>query len=63
MVKKHTRPSQKNPQGGIQEKELPLHISKVMLVCPQCKKPTRVGKRVLDDGSRVRYCKRCSEVI
>lgn len=59
VVKKHTRPSQKNPQGGIVEMEAPLHLSKVMLICPRCNKKTRVGKAVLADGSRVRVCKKC----
>lgn len=62
MVKKAARPTQKNPQGGIQEIEAPIHVSNVMLVCPKCSKPTRVGaKRV--DGARVRVCKKCGNDI
>jgi large subunit ribosomal protein L24 len=63
MVKKHMRPTKQSPHGGIVEKELPLAISNVMLVCPKCSKPVRIGKRLLADGSRVRVCKKCGEVI
>jgi len=61
MVKRHSRPGQQTGQGGIIEKEAPLHISKVMMVCNKCTEPTRIGKRILDDGSKVRVCKKCSE--
>lgn len=58
MVKKHTRP---NPgagvQGGIVEREAPIHISNVMVISPDSGKPTRVGIKVLEDGRRVRYAK------
>jgi large subunit ribosomal protein L24 len=50
-------------QVGRIEREAPIHISNVMLVCPSCKEATRVGFRVFDDGSKARYCKRCDEVI
>lgn len=61
-VKRHTKPSQKAPQGGILTKEAPLHVSKVMVVCPACKKPTRTGKKLV--GERyVRACKKCGELI
>lgn len=64
MVKRHTRPGGKvGQQGGIIEKEAPLRLSKLMVVCPKCSKPSRIGNRILDDGSRVRYCKKCSEQI
>ena len=60
MMKKHTRPNpSKNIKGGILEKEGPVHVSNVMLVCPGCGKPTRVGHTELPDGSRVRSCRRC----
>ena len=62
-VKRHTKPSQTMPQGGIVEKEAPMHSSNVMLICNKCSKPTRIGKRVLDDGKKVRACKKCGEVI
>lgn len=58
VAKKAARPTQQNPQGGFQEIEMPIHISNVMLICPKCSKPTRVGaKRV--DGLRIRTCKQC----
>jgi large subunit ribosomal protein L24 len=63
MVRRHTRPSQTNPQGGILEKEAPLHISNVAHVDPADGKPTRVGWRVLEDGKKVRFAKRSGEVI
>ena len=62
MIKRHTKPSQQG-QGGIVEKEAPLHMSKVMLVCSKCSKPTRVGRKVLEDGKSVRVCKKCNEQI
>lgn len=63
LVKKHMRPTKKYPHGGIIEKEAPIAIANVMLVCPKCSKPARVGRRFLEDGKKVRYCKKCGEVI
>ncbi|GAB5046896.1 50S ribosomal protein L24 [Thermodesulfovibrio sp. TK110] len=63
IVKKHQKPSRKYPQGGIIEREHPIHISKAMLICPKCDKPTRIGARILEDGRKVRICKKCKEVI
>ena len=63
MVKRHTRPGGKNAQGGIVEKEAPIHISNLMLICNKCAEPTRLGKKMLDDGSKVRICKKCGELI
>ncbi len=63
FIHRHTRPSQKNPQGGIVEKEAPIHASNVMVVCPKCGQPTRVGSRILNDGSRIRVCKQCGEMM
>lgn len=63
FIKRHTKPSQKNPQGGIVEKEAPIHASNVMVVCSKCGRPTRVGKRVIEDGSRVRICRKCGEML
>jgi large subunit ribosomal protein L24 len=57
-VYKHVRRSQRNPQGGRLSKEMPIDASNVMVVCPQTNKPTRVGYRYLDDGSKERYAKR-----
>ena len=61
-VKRHTKPNVKAPQGGILVKEAPLHACKVMLVCPACNKPTRVGHNEVN-GKNVRVCKKCGEVI
>jgi large subunit ribosomal protein L24 len=63
MLKRHSKPSQSAPQGGIIEKEGPIQISNVMLVCGKCAEPTRVGRRILDDGSKVRMCKKCGELL
>ena len=63
MVKRHTRPGGKTAQGGIVEKEAPIHISNLMLVCNKCAERTRIGKRILEDGSRVRVCKKCGELL
>ncbi len=64
IVKRHMKPrSATARQAGIIEKEAPLHVSNVALLCPKCNKPTRVGHRFLPDGSKVRYCKRCNEQI
>jgi large subunit ribosomal protein L24 len=63
VIKRHARPSQKNPAGGIIEKEAGIHISNLMFYCPKCRRPTRVGRRKLSSGERVRYCKKCDEEI
>jgi large subunit ribosomal protein L24 len=63
LIKRHTRPSKKYAQGGIIEKEAPLHISNVMMICSKCGKPTRIGNAVLSDGKKARVCKKCREVI
>ncbi len=57
-VYKHVRRSQRNPQGGRLSKEMPIDASNVMVICPQTNKPTRVGYRYLDDGSKERYARR-----
>tara|TARA_B100000686_G_C16685925_1_gene914793 strand:- start:132 stop:437 length:306 start_codon:yes stop_codon:yes gene_type:complete len=61
MVKKHARPTQENPQGGIMEKEAAVHISNVMILSGG--KPTRVGYKILDDGKKVKFAKKSGEVI
>ena len=61
IVKKHARPTQDNPQGGIIEKEATIHISNVMLVAGG--KPTRLGYKTLEDGSKVKFAKTNGEVI
>ncbi len=63
MVKRHTKPGGKKAQGGIVEKEASIHISNVMLVCNKCAEPSRIGKRILEDGSKVRVCKKCGELL
>jgi large subunit ribosomal protein L24 len=63
MIKRHTKPSQKNRQGGILEREAPLALSNVMFYCGNCQKPVRVGIKALDDGRRVRICRKCAEVV
>src|SRR5271167_1191936 len=61
MIKKHTRPNpSKNVRGGILDKEGPIHVSNVMLVCPGCGKNSRVGHTKLPDGTKVRSCRRCN---
>lgn len=63
IIKKHMKPSRKYSQGGIIEKEAPVHISNVMLICPKCSKTTRIANLTLESGKRVRVCKKCKEVI
>jgi len=63
FIKRHTKPTQKNPQGGIVEKEAPIHVSKLMVVCPKCAAPSRIGRQVLENGKRVRVCKSCGEML
>ena len=64
IIKKHMKPSRKYSQGGIIEKEAPLHISNVMLVCPKCSKPARLGALVPEGGGKkLRVCRKCGEVI
>lgn len=63
VVKVHQRPSQANPQGGIVDKNMPIHISNLMIMCNSCVKPTRIGMKQLEDGKRVRICKKCSQQI
>lgn len=63
VVKRHTKPSAQNRQGGILESEAPIHWSNVMLMCNKCIEPMRVKKKTLDDGKMVRICSKCSEII
>ena len=63
VVKVHQRPTQANPQGGIVEKSMPIDISNLMVMCNSCVKPTRIGVRQLEDGKRVRICKKCDQQI
>jgi large subunit ribosomal protein L24 len=61
IIKRHTRPNpSKNIRGGILDKEGPIHVSNVMIVCPACGKHTRLGTSVTPDGTKVRVCRRCN---
>ena len=62
MVKRHTKPSQASA-GGIIEREAPLHISNVQFVCPKCDTGVRLGIKTLEDGHKVRTCRKCGEVL
>ena len=63
FIKKHARARAAARQAGIIEQEAPIHVSNVMLLCSKCNHPTRVGFRFLEDGRKVRVCRRCLEVI
>ncbi len=63
MIKRHSRARRAARQAGIVELEAPIHVSNVKLVCEKCKKPTRVGIKLLDDGRKARYCRACQEPI
>ncbi|MDR0346914.1 MAG: 50S ribosomal protein L24 [Coriobacteriales bacterium] len=62
VVKKAQRPTRDNPSGGIMSIEKPVHVSTVMLVCPKCSEPTRVGAKV-EDGKKLRVCRKCGKAI
>ena len=62
VVKKHTKPSMANQNGGIITKEAPIDASNVMIICPSCEKPTRI-KHAIVDGKKVRVCKKCGEQL
>jgi len=63
MVSKHTKPNAKNPQGGIEKKEAPIHISNLNVVDPKSGKATRIGRKLNAEGSLVRYSKKSGEEI
>lgn len=63
IVKRHTKPNMANPDGGIVEKEAPIHVSNVALADPKTGKATRVGYKLLEDGKKVRYAKKSGETI
>jgi large subunit ribosomal protein L24 len=64
IIKRHTRPNpSKNVKGGIVEKEGPMNVSNVMIVCSSCGKHTRIGHTVLADGKKVRSCRRCGTTL
>jgi large subunit ribosomal protein L24 len=64
FVKRHTKPNpSKNVKGGVVEREAALHASNVQLVCPECGTATRIGRRLLEDGRKVRICRKCDGVV
>jgi len=63
LVKRHQKQRSQQDRGGIIEKEAPIHVSNVLLICPKCSKPTRTGVGQLSDGKKVRVCKSCSEML
>ncbi len=64
MAKRHVRPNPyRREPGGIVEKEMPIHVSNLMVVCTACAKPTRVGYRYTDEGKKQRFCKKCNETL
>jgi len=64
FIKRHTRPNPRaNIKGGIVQREASLHASNVQLVCPECGAPARIGRKILDDGRKVRMCRKCEGVV
>lgn len=63
IIKRHTKPGPKSRQGGIVESEASIHWSNVMLMCNKCIKPVRIKMQLLDDGKKVRVCRKCNEII
>ena len=63
IIKRHSKPSASNKQGGIIEKESPIHLSNTMLMCNKCMKQIRIKIKMLEDGKRVRSCRKCNELI
>ncbi|MBI2848287.1 MAG: 50S ribosomal protein L24 [Chloroflexi bacterium] len=63
FIKKHLRAIREVRQAGIVEREAPIHVSNVMLLCSRCNHPTRIGFRILEGGKKVRFCRACGEVI
>ena len=63
MCAHHIKPRRQGEEGGIIRRETPIYVSKVQLVCPKCGKQTRVGHKILADGTKTRVCKKCGETI
>jgi large subunit ribosomal protein L24 len=63
MIKRHTRPSAQNKQGGIVESEAPIPWSNVMMMCNKCMEPARIKMQRLEDGKKKRICRKCNEII
>lgn len=60
---RHTKPRRQGEEGGILKKETPIYASKVMRVCNKCDRPARTGFKFLENGEKVRYCKKCNEML
>jgi len=64
MVKRNVKPNPyRREPGGIVDKEMPIHVSNLMVVCSKCSAPTRVGYRVAEDGKKIRFCKKCNATL
>ena len=64
LIKRHTKPNPgRQIKGGVVEREAPLHASNVQVVCPECGKATRIGRKILGDGRKVRICRKCEGVV
>jgi len=63
FTKRHQRPTARQREGGIIEREGSIHISNVLVICPECDRPTRVGFRRTEDGAKMRVCRQCGEVF
>ncbi|MFQ5953142.1 MAG: 50S ribosomal protein L24 [Candidatus Omnitrophota bacterium] len=63
FTKKHTRQTRQDQKGGIIHREAPINVTNLAVVCKGCNRPTRIGKNILKDGSKVRYCKKCNEIL
>ena len=63
MIKRHTKPNEMNQQGQIVEKEAPIHVSNIQSICSECTKTGRIGRKILEDGTKVRFCKHCGETV
>ncbi|MCI1944698.1 50S ribosomal protein L24 [Clostridium luticellarii] len=63
IISKHQKPNKQNMEGGIIQKEAPIYSSKVMLYCDKCKNVTRISHKILEDGTKVRVCKKCGETF
>ena len=63
VARKHVKPRNAQQQGGIVDAEAAMYASKVQIVCPACKKPTRIAHKILEDGTKERICKKCGEAL
>lgn len=63
FIKKHQRPTQQNPSGGVIEMEAPISASNVQFICPKCGKPSKIRMKILEDKSRIRYCTTCGDMV